>query len=231
MTSDIDSFMAEATEIRNTGKQENKVSIKDSQSAQTAISNAVAVLTAFYKESGSIAKESWELIQAPVKLPKNPATWDSPYTEVANPKNQPGGIISVLQTINAQFSKMEAETKSQEQVDSKEYEASMKDNKIEKARRTKETQMKTAEKARRVDRISSLTSSKKDTSAELEKTNQYRTDLKPACNDGDSSYTDRKAARDKEIEALKKSQVILLDAFKEPSNGKSFLQAKPVNRH
>jgi len=230
MTSDIITFMAEATEIRNTGKQENKVSIKDSQSAQTAISNAVAVLTAFYKESGSIAKESWELIQEPVKLPKNPATWDSPYTEVANPKSQPGGIIAVLQTINAQFSKMEAETKSQEQVDQKEYEASMKDNKIEKARRTKETQMKTAEKARRVDKISSLTSSKKDTSAELEKTNQYSTDLKPACVDGDSSYADRKTARDKEIEALKKSQVILLDAFKEPSKAK-FLQAKPVSRH
>jgi hypothetical protein len=230
MVSDIDSFVKEATEIRNTGKKENALAIKDSQDAQVAVSNAIAVLTAFYKDSGSIAKEPWEFIQAPAKLPKNPATWDSPYTEVSDPTKQPGGIISVLETINADFSKMEAETKSQEEVDQKEFEAAMKENAIEKAGRSKESDMKNAEKARRVDRISSLESSKKDTSAELEKTNQYLEDLKPACVDGDSSYDDRKAARTKEIEALKKAQIILLDAFKNKPSTK-FLQLRAVNHH
>merc|ERR1719162_1823424 len=116
MIADINGFQKEATEIRNTGKQENKMAIKDAQDAQTAVSNAIAVLTAFYKESGSVAKEPWEFIQAPRKLPKNPSTWDSPYTEVSDPKKQPGGIISVLEVINADFSKMQAETKSQEVV-------------------------------------------------------------------------------------------------------------------
>merc|ERR1719486_1790345 len=92
------------------------------------------------------------------------------------------------------------ETKSQEEVDQKEYEETMQENKIEKAGRTKEVEMKTAEKARRVDKIASLSSTKKDTEGELEKTNQYLTDLKPACVNGDSSYEDRKAARTKEIE-------------------------------
>jgi len=57
---------------------------------------------------------------------------------------------------------------------------------------------------------------------ELEKTEQYLTDLKPACVNGDSSYEDRKAARTKEIGALQKAQVILEDAFKEKP---SLLQA------
>merc|ERR1719199_1162243 len=121
------------------------------------------------KESPAASKG--EFIQAPAKLPKNPATWDSPYTQVADPSKQPGGIISVLENINADFSKMEAETKSQEQVDQKEFESAMKENAIEKANRSKESEMKNAEKARRPEKIGSLQASKKDTSAELEKTN------------------------------------------------------------
>merc|ERR1719152_278914 len=103
----------------------------------------------------------------------------------------------------------------------------MKANEIEKAGRTQEVEMKTAEKARRVEKIASLSSQKKNTEGELEKTDQYLEDLKPACVDGDSSYEDRKAARTKEIEALQKSQQILADAFKEQEG--SFLQQKEMN--
>ena len=108
---------------------------------------------------------------------------------------------------------MESETKAQEAQDQKEFEDAMSANKIEKAGRTQEVQMKTAEKARRADKINSLSVQKKNVEAELEKTEQYLVDLKPACVAGDSSYDDRKAARAKEIEALQKAQVILQEAF------------------
>jgi hypothetical protein len=225
MIADVVGFMREATEIRQVGKNENKLALKDSMDAQKSLTNAIAVLEAFYKESGEIPKEPWEFIQEPVKLPKNPATWDSSYTAVADPTKQPGGIITVLETVLSDFEKMEADTKAQEAEDQKEYEESMKTNKIEKAERTQEVNMKTAEKARRVDKIASLEGQKKTTSDELEKTDQYLVDLKPACVDGDSTYEDRKAARAKEIKALKEAQITLLDAFKEDdSKGKKFLQ-------
>jgi len=228
MIADIVAFMKEATEIRNTGKKENNHAIKDAQDAQTAVTNAIAVLEAFYKESGSIKKEPWEFIQKPAALGKKPSTWESGYTGVADPKAQPGGIVAVLETINAGFSKMEAETRSQEQVDQKEFEEDIKANEIEKARRTQESEMKNAEKARRNDKIATLSSEMKNTDAELEKTNQYLEDLKPACVDGDSKYEDRKAARAKEIKALGEAQVILKDAFAEKAPAKKFLQ---VHRH
>merc|ERR1719446_1016473 len=223
MISDIVAFMKEATEIRNTGKKENALAIKDSKDAQSSLTNAIAVLEAFYKESGQIPKEPWEFIQKPVNLGKNPATWDSGYTGVADPTKQPGGIVSVLEGVLSDFEKMEAETKSQEAQDQKEFEESMKANDIEKAGRTQEVTMKTQEKARRTDKIASLNAQKKNVEAELEKTDQYLVDLKPASVDGDSSYDDRKAARTKEIDALKKAQVILQDAFKEKAK---FLQIK-----
>lgn len=235
MIADITGFMNEATEIRQIGKKENALAIKDSKDAQKSLTNAIAVLEAFYKESGEIAKEPWEFIQAPVELPKQPATWDSSYTAVADPTKQPEGIITVLENVLSDFEKMEAETKSQNEVDQKEFEESMKANEIEKAGRTQAVEMMTAEKGRRVEKIASLSSQKKNTEGELEKTEQYLVDLKPACVDGDSTYEDRKAARTEEIESLQKSQIILLDAFKEdaakdskgdaPTKGK-FLQVK-----
>merc|ERR1719157_327811 len=209
-------------EIRQTGKEENALAIKDAQDAAKSLTDAIAVLEAFYKESGEIQKEPWEFIQKPVNLGKNPATWDSSYTGVSDPDKQPGGIVSVLEGVLGDFSKMEAETKSQEAQDQSEFEESMKSSSIEKAERTQEAKMKTAEKARRTDKIASLSSTEKDTNGELEKTNQYLTDLKPACvnTDGGASYEDRKAARAKEITALKTAQVTLQDAFK----SKKFLQ-------
>merc|ERR1719439_170175 len=161
-----------------------------------------------------------------LNLGKKPSTWDAGYTGVADPDKKNSGIISILEAVLSDFEKMEAETKSQEAQDQKEYDNSMSASDIEKAEREQEVSMKTAEKKRRVDKIASLTSQKKDTEAELEKTEQYLKDLEPACMDGDSSYDDRKAARAKEIEALKKAQIILEDAFKEKSGSANFLQIK-----
>jgi len=221
MISDIIAFVNEATNIRATGKSENKAAVKDSELAQKSLTNAIAVLTDFYKDSGAIEKEPWEFIQAPVKLPKNPSTWGPSYTGKGNT-----GIIAILETVLADFATMEADTKAQEAADQKEFEDTMKDNSIEKAGRTQEVTMKTAESKRRNAKIADLSSNKKDTEGELEKTEQYLSDLQKPCVDTDTgaSYDKRKAARSTEITALKKAQVILEDAFKE--KGASFLQRK-----
>jgi len=63
----------------------------------------------------------------------------------------------------------------------------------------------------------SLKKTRKHLSGELEAVNQYYEDLKPACMDGDSSYEERKAARDKEIEALRQAEDILAKAFEDKS--------------
>merc|ERR1719498_1446343 len=225
---EIVAFMNEATDIRKEGKKENKLAIKDAQDAQTAVANAVAVLTDFYKSSGEIAKEPWEFIQRGVDLPDSPDTWDSSYTGVSDPKSQPGGIVTVLEKTSEDFAKMEADTRAQEASDQEAYDEDMQENDIEKAKRSKEEEMKTNEKKRLVDKVASLTKNKKHTSDELEATEQYEKDLQPACVEGDSSYEDRKAARTQEIEALRTAQNILADAFKE--NSGNFLQKRTIHR-
>lgn len=230
MVSDITTFMQEATEIRSTGKQENTLAIKDAKQAQTAIANAVSVLEDFYKSSGQVKKEPWEFVQKssdPVKLPEDPKLWDSSYTGVADPKKAETGVIAILEKIAADFSKMEAETTAQEVEDQKKFDEQMKSHKVEKARRQQESNAKMQEKKRLISKITSMTSQKKHTSDELDAVKQYSKDLMPACVDGDSTYADRKAARAKEVKALKDAQAMLQDAFKAKKSS-AFLD---VRRH
>jgi hypothetical protein len=229
MVAKIVGFMNEATDIRKIGKSENALAIKDSEEAQTALANAVAVLTDFYKSSGEIPKEPYEFVQKPepVDLPDKPSSWDKSYTGVSDPDKASTGIITILEKTSEDFAKMEADTRAQEASDQETYDTDMQTHSIEKAKRSKEAEMKANEKKRLVDKINSLTKTKKHVSDELEATAQYLKDLQPACVDGDSTYEDRKAARTKEIDALHKAQDILAAAFKE---GGAFLQRKAIRR-
>merc|ERR550514_1076569 len=229
MVAEIEAHMEKSTDLRNEGKHENDLAITDSEDAQKAVANAVAVLEAFYKESGQVKKEEWEFIQRGVDLPSEPSTWDSGYTGVADPKAQPGGIITILEETGKNFAQMEADTRAQEAMDQKAYEEDMKDCTIEKARRTKESDMKTQEKKRLSDKIDAMAKSKKNTENELKATDQYLKDLQKACVSGDSSYEERKEARATEIAALQKVQGILADAFKE-SAAAGFLQRSKAKR-
>jgi len=215
MIAKITQFRKEATEIRETGKKENAEAIKDAQDAQTAVADATSVLETFYKESGMIEKEPYELVQAPVKLPDDPKTWDSSYTGVADPKKPKSGVVSVLKAVASDFAKMEAETRAQEETDQSAYDEQMSSSEIEKARRAKENEMKSQEKKRLAERMEQLKKSKKHIDAELKALGQYLKDLEAACVKGDSTYEDRKKARAKEIEALKKTEGMLENAFKE----------------
>uniref|UniRef100_A0A7S4QW52 Uncharacterized protein n=1 Tax=Alexandrium monilatum TaxID=311494 RepID=A0A7S4QW52_9DINO len=233
MVQTIAEHMDEAAKIRQAGKAENKEAMKDAQDAQAALSSAIAVLEAFYKDSGMVKKEAWELLQrAPVTLPAEPATWGSSYTGVADPTNQPAGIIAVLKKVSADFASMEAQTLAQEESDQKIFEEDMKLCDIAKARHAKASEVKGQEKRRLVDKIASMTATRKHVSDEKEAVEQYLKDLQHACVDGDSTYEDRKAARTKEIDALKQAQTILATAFedKNQTSPPSFLQRRSLRR-
>mmetsp|Transcript_93994 Transcript_93994/g.166397 ORF Transcript_93994/g.166397 Transcript_93994/m.166397 type:complete len:720 (+) Transcript_93994:89-2248(+) len=229
----LTAHMNELTEIRAVGKKENAISIKDAEDAIDALAQATAVLEAFYKSSGAIPKKPWESFaqaEPAVTLPENPPTWGDSYTGVKDPMKQPDGIITILATVSEMFAKMVADTKNQDAQDQETFDTESKANKIEKARLTKESQMLTEEKKRTSSEILSMTSTKGHVQKELDAWTQYEVDLKPACVDGDSTYDDRKAARDEEIVALREAEGILKTAFDGLEAGKSalFLQ---IRRH
>jgi hypothetical protein len=221
MVATLTEHMAEAADIRASGKAENAVAIKDAADAQRAIAKATAVLEAHYKETGMMKKEAWEFLESatgqPVSLPVEPSTWDAAYVGVADPAAQPSGVVAILKQISADFARMEADTAAQEEVDKTAYEEDTKSCEIEKARRSKEAEMKGEEKKRLMDKIGSLEKTQKHVQDELATVKQYLKDLGPACIEGDSTYDQRKTSRAAEISALKEAQTILADAFKEAS--------------
>mmetsp|Transcript_162594 Transcript_162594/g.312197 ORF Transcript_162594/g.312197 Transcript_162594/m.312197 type:complete len:696 (+) Transcript_162594:77-2164(+) len=227
----IVSFQAEITAIKKVGTKENKLALEDAEDAQAALSQAIAVLTQFYKSSGMVAKENWEsFAQEPVSLPAKPETWDSEYTGVTDPTN-PQGILTLLSEVSTKFADMATNTKSQEAADQKAYDEEMAKQDIDKARRTQDVEEKSMELKQRLSEVKELTSQLKHTQAELDKTIEYQTDLQKACVVSDSTYEDRKAARAKEVTALREAEDILNEAFTkflQISRPTKFLQ---ISRH
>merc|ERR1719197_1705984 len=176
-----------------------------------------------------IAKEPWEFVQLgvshktvsshkmstrDVELPDSPATWDSSYTGTTDPKNGAEGVLTLLDETMQKFSQQEADCKVTDETDQKEYEQDMANKKVEIDETTTDTQMKTAKKDSVEEKMHGTAAVLKSTQSELDAVEQYLKDLEPACGTGDSSYEDRKKARSSEIEALRKAQAILEEAFR-----------------
>merc|ERR1719191_540018 len=215
--------MAKETELRTANHKDILITIKDSKDAQAALTNAISVLTAFYKESGMIAKEPWEFVQTgsqvrrspdTVTLPESPKTWDSSYTGTTDPKNGDNAVLALLTETHDKFAAMEADATVQDATDQKNYEKDMAASKIELAETKTDTTMRTQKKSGLEEKIEGMTAAKKHSARELSAVDAYLKDLEPACGEGDSSYEDRKQARKDEMEALRKAQNIFEDAFR-----------------
>jgi len=214
----------EETAERQAEKAENTATIKDAQDAQTAVSEAIAVLSEFYKGTGMVEKESWELNQMHAhvrRIKAAPGETAEPEPELFEPgykgSEEGAGVIGMLEEIAQNFALMETNAKADETTQSDEYEKWMTDTKISISEKEQDTQMKTARMERQKEKLVSKTDDFNHNKKELEATLQYEADLQHACVDGDSTYEDRKAARTKEIEALKEAQDILEKAFDEPA--------------
>jgi chromosome segregation ATPase len=121
---DLNAAMAKATEIRQEEKATNTATVKDSQEAQTAVAQAVTVLKEFYSKAGE-ATAFMQQNQQPVA----PAIFDSPYKGL---QAENGGVIGMLEVIQADFARLEADTKASEATSQKEYDGFMTDSKVDK---------------------------------------------------------------------------------------------------
>jgi len=220
LVASMEAEIEEATAGRAEEKAENAATIKDAQEAQTAISQAIAVLEDFYKSTGEVEKEAWEFVQLKVvrraRAEPEPELWEG--GEGGAYKGTGGGsdVIGLLEEIASDFASMEAQAKADETTQQNEYDEWLTATQIDKSATEKDSEMKSARKERLSEKLESKTADFTHNKKELEATEQYWQDLHHACIDGDSTYEDRKAARTQEIEALREAQKILENAFNEP---------------
>jgi len=192
---ELDAAVSEATKLRNEEKSKNTETIADSQEAQTAVAQALTVLKEFYAK----AAEATAFVQ-------EPEVFDEPYKGMGG---ESGGVVGMLEVIESDFARLEADTKASEASAQKEYDEFMTDSEVDKTKKSTDIEHKTAKKQ---DEEQALTTKKADlegTQKELDAALAYFDKLKPSCVDSGVSYEDRVARRKEEIESLQEALKIL----------------------
>jgi len=198
---EIDAAVAEATKLRDAEKQKNAQTIQDASEAQLAVAQAVQVLNEFYSK----AADATALVQ---QSPADdaPETFDAPYQGM---QASNGGVVGMLEVIQSDFARLEAETKADESQAADTHQKFLDDSARDKA--VKQTDLENLSKDR-TDKESALTTSKKDLSStqeELDAALAYYAKLRPSCVDAGVSYADRVQRRQEEIQSLQEALRIL----------------------
>merc|ERR1719213_154055 len=103
--------MAKATKLRQEEKAKNSETISDAEEAQTAVAQALTVLKEFYAK----AAESTAFVH-------QPEIFDEEYKGM---QSENGGVVGMLEVIESDFARLEADTKSSEATAQKEYDEFM----------------------------------------------------------------------------------------------------------
>jgi len=194
---DLQADMAEATKLRQEEKAKNEQTIKDAGEAQTAVAQALTVLKEFYAKAG----DATALVQqAP------PSIFDSPYQGM---QAENGGVIGMLEVIESDFARLEADTTAAEATSQKEYDTFMTNSKVDVAAKSKDIEHKEAKKQDENQALTTKRSDLEGTQKELDAALAYFDKLKPSCVDSGVSYDDRVARRKEEIESLQEALRIL----------------------
>jgi hypothetical protein len=195
-----DAAVAKATELRNAEKAKNAETMSDAQEAQTAVAEAITVLKEFYSK----AEKATAFVQKRAKQPE--IFDDEPYTGMGD---ENGGVVGMMEVIESDFARLEAETSAAEATGQKEYDSFMHDSEVDKTKKSGDIEHKTAKKQ---DQSQTVVLKKEDlegTQKELNAALAYYDKLKPSCVDSDVNYEDRVARRKEEIESLQEALKIL----------------------
>jgi hypothetical protein len=198
---EADKALATAQELRNKEDEKNTATIADAEQAQTAVSQAISVLREFYDK----AAEATALVQGEAKG-KQPEIFDTPYTGM---QSENGGVIAMLEVIQADFARLETDTKAANAEAEREFDEFSQETAVNRAANTKDM---THKDSSRTNAQGTLTSKKADldgTQKELDAALSYYDKLKPSCVDAGVSYDDRVARRKEEIESLQEALRIL----------------------
>jgi len=200
--SEIDAAVAQATEQRTSESATNKETVADSQEAQTAVAQALAVLKEFYAK----AAEATALVQQQAPEDDAPETFNSPYKGMGG---ESGGVVGMLEVIQSDFARLEAETSSSEAEASKEFDRFSAESSKDKAVKNTQLDHRTRGKTTKESDLNDATKDLKATQEELDAALAYYDKLKPSCVDAGVSYEDRVQRRQDEIQSLQEALRIL----------------------
>merc|ERR1719201_3231844 len=120
-----------------------------------------------------------------------------------------GGIINMLEVIEADFNKGLAELIATEEAAAKEYDKLTKENEIAKTTKEQDVKYKTKEAKSLDEAVAETTADKASSQSELDSVLEYWKSLQEQCIDKVEPYEERKKRREAEIAGLKEALSIL----------------------
>jgi chromosome segregation ATPase len=197
---EIDHAVSEATTDRAAEKEQNEVTIKDATEAQTAVAQALSVLKEFYAKAAAATA----LVQQPnVDAPE---TFDKPYQGMGG---ESGGVIGMLEVIQSDFARLEAETTASEEEAAQAFERFSAESAKDRAVKDKDRENKGYAKTRKEGDLNMCKKDLKATQEELDAALAYYDKLRPSCVDSGLSYAERVKRREEELESLQEALRIL----------------------
>jgi len=199
----IDKAMANATGERELEKEANMAAIADAKESAAAVAEALAVLRDFYAK----AAEATALVQQ-VQSPAEdaPETFDAPFQGA---QGESGGILGMLEVIESDFARLEADTDASEEAAVAEYRKFMGDSKQDKAVANAAIEHNGQRRDKAEQMLESTKHSLEATQEELDAANAYYQKLKPKCIDTGLSLDERNKRREEELESLRDAYKIL----------------------
>jgi len=193
--SELATAMKDATNIRSKEKAQNTATIKDSMAASAAVKQALVILKEFYSAQGGAFLETGK------QVPEMAA-----YTGMQSAN---GGVVGMLEVIEADFSRLTSETRAEESEAASTYASFMEDSKASKQQKHDHEVKLSLQKDQKEFELEQTKKTLAGTQEELDKAVAYYEYLKPNCNEVHVSYEERVARRKEEIEALKEAYKIL----------------------
>merc|ERR1719160_1748336 len=191
----LDKAMKEATENRGKEKEKNTATIADAKAAQEAVGQALAVLKEFYAKAGGASLLEEE------QVPEMKA-----YKGMGGAKK---GVVGMLEVIESDFARLEAETTAEEKEAQDAYDQFMADSKASKEQKHKDEFDKKLLKDKKEFEKKHVDEDLATTQEELDAALAYYDKLKPECIEVKVSYEERVKMREEEIESLKEAYKIL----------------------
>jgi len=199
---ELEDAMAKATADRMEAKATNEQTIKEAKLAQTAVSNAMALVKDFYEKSA----------QATALAQQSPAE-DAPETFSSKPYTgmlpEGGNLVDFLEVILTDFTRLETETTDDEASEKSRYDDFMAEAEKNKALKENEAKHKDGTKTDKEGALHAAEAELKTTQEQLAAAVAYYEKLKPSCVDSGISYEERVKRREEEIQSLQEALKIL----------------------
>lgn len=199
----------ETTKLRKEEKAENEATVEEAKAGLEAVEEAIDILDKFYK-TASKEEVELEFVQNSGKGPADDAPdtgFDSGEAYTGN-QGGGGGVLGMMDVIKSDFERTIKVTETTEEDAEDEYHNFMTENGKSQAAKNMATEQKTKQKDNAEERYTECQDELNQETDKIKTAISELLELQPTCIDTGMSYEDRVAAREDEIEALKKALCI-----------------------